>query len=302
MQAKTKFRAAALATVALGAAALPAASQAATVQVSNGTLLYQAAAGERNQLSIDIKNGFFHVTDGVAPLFTGTGCTTVNFREVNCNGVSRIDLQLGDNNDSTDLIPENGSRITVPVTIDGGAGDDFLVGSVGNDRISASSGNDVLHGVDGNDTLAASTGNDALFGGPGSDMLSGGTGKDEVHGGTEVDTITYKGRTTAVNVTLGDGLFNDGGSGEQDFTDGDIENVLGTEASDVIVGDSLANRITGFGGNDTITGGLGVDIIDAGEGNDRVKMKDNTADGLINCGNGTDTLERDTFDSQTSSC
>ncbi|MFT3666276.1 Ig-like domain-containing protein [Piscinibacter sp.] len=54
-------------------------------------------------------------------------------------------------------------------TIDGGAGNDSITGSAGNDR---------LIGGLGNDTLAGGAGNDILIGGQGDDTLTGGAGRD----------------------------------------------------------------------------------------------------------------------------
>ena len=65
-------------------------------------------------------------------------------------------------------------------TLDGGWGNDVLIGGAGDDTLSDSgwSGNDILIGGAGNDTLDAGNGNDILQGGTGNDVLSGGYGND----------------------------------------------------------------------------------------------------------------------------
>jgi Ca2+-binding RTX toxin-like protein len=69
----------------------------------------------------------------------------------------------------------------------GGAGDDSLTGSDGNDEIRGGAGADVVAGAGGNDTLVGDDGPDVLSGGPGSDGLTGGSGNDRLDGGSEPD-------------------------------------------------------------------------------------------------------------------
>src|SRR5579859_6924226 len=69
----------------------------------------------------------------------------------------------------------NASGFSGPVTLDGGAGDDVLIG--GPDTLGL--GADILLGGPGNDTLTGGRGNDTLDGGPGVNLLSE-TGQDVV--------------------------------------------------------------------------------------------------------------------------
>jgi Ca2+-binding RTX toxin-like protein len=98
-----------------------------------------------------------------------------------------------------------------PLVIDGGPGNDEIVGSTdpdklygreGNDEINAQDGADLLDGGSGNDFLTASEGNDTIVGGPGADSLSGGYGDDlldgddgeadtSFNGGPGTDTLYY---------------------------------------------------------------------------------------------------------------
>ncbi|MDY7004405.1 MAG: glycerophosphodiester phosphodiesterase family protein [Cyanobacteriota bacterium] len=75
-------------------------------------------------------------------------------------------------------------------TIVGLNGADTLVGGVGDDEIIGSRGNDFLYGQDGDDTLEGRPGFDFLFGGDGNDVLNGGQGRDRFNGGAGDDTIT----------------------------------------------------------------------------------------------------------------
>ncbi|MBI4755089.1 MAG: hypothetical protein HY778_06630 [Betaproteobacteria bacterium] len=62
--------------------------------------------------------------------------------------------------------------------LNGGTGDERLLGFGGNDALEGRSGNDALEGGAGDDTLDGGAGNDALIGGEGNDLLNGGSGAD----------------------------------------------------------------------------------------------------------------------------
>jgi large repetitive protein len=71
--------------------------------------------------------------------------------------------------------------------LQGGAGNDYIVGSdlndvligvLGDDVLMGGAGDDMLFGGDGNDTLMGGDGNDVLIGGKGNDTLTGGEGED----------------------------------------------------------------------------------------------------------------------------
>lgn len=68
------------------------------------------------------------------------------------------------------------------VSLYGGAGDDFLVGSVNGDLLDGGGGNDILIGglatTDVGDFLIGGAGNDIIIGGTGADYLVGGSGRD----------------------------------------------------------------------------------------------------------------------------
>ena len=92
------------------------------------------------------------------------------------------------------------------VTLEGGAGEDMLVGS---------HGDDVLRGGDGDDALDARGGNDALFGGGGNDGHSGGPGLDFMDGGDGNDFLD------AVEFAPGDTVLGGAGNDRADVDPGD---------------------------------------------------------------------------------
>nr|WP_303864727.1 bluetail domain-containing putative surface protein [Cylindrospermopsis raciborskii] len=74
--------------------------------------------------------------------------------------------------------------------INGGTGNDYLLGHKGDDIIDGGAGNDSLYGHDGNDIINGGTGDDYLYGHDGNDILDGGTGNDIINGEIGQDTLT----------------------------------------------------------------------------------------------------------------
>jgi uncharacterized repeat protein (TIGR01451 family) len=80
-------------------------------------------------------------------------------------------------------------------TVVGGAGNDVLCGTAGNDSITGGGGNDLIFGFGGNDTLTGGAGNDTMFGGAGADQMTGGDGNDRLFGNDGNDSMTGGGGT-----------------------------------------------------------------------------------------------------------
>ncbi|MGI9658789.1 MAG: calcium-binding protein, partial [Gaiellaceae bacterium] len=131
-------------------------------------------------------------------------------------------------------------------------------------------------------------------------ILDGAGGADVLSGGIGVDTVDYSSRTLAVNVDL-DGIPDDGEAGEGDNVITDIEDILGGSGPDRLRGGGGANRLVGGAGADDLDGLAGPDTIEAGAGADTIQAKDGTTD-VITCGDGKDSLTRDTQDVVVSDC
>jgi Ca2+-binding RTX toxin-like protein len=71
----------------------------------------------------------------------------------------------------------------VAPALEGGDGDDCLLGTWESDVVVGNAGNDFLDGGYGNDVLNGGEGNDTLFGGEGDDMLDAGAGDATLDGG-----------------------------------------------------------------------------------------------------------------------
>jgi Ca2+-binding RTX toxin-like protein len=192
----------------------------------------------------------------------------------------------------------------IPVTIFGTDGNDTITGTDGSDIIATGDGNDVVFGLGAQDTVCLGQGNDRFVGGPGADEFVA----ESVVDGSDIfendgsDVVSYKARTTAVNVTL-DGVANDGQAGEGDnmgtaavlVEGGSGNDVLNVEFAAAHGGpgdDRLTSRRFLFGeaGNDTLThiGGLRTEM-ECGDGNDRMIDK-GTGGSSMQGGNGNDVL------------
>jgi hypothetical protein len=220
----------------------------------------------------------------------------------------------------------------------------------GNDRIRvATDETEIIDGGPGNDLLIGRGGNDVLDGGPGDDLLEqtegscsdegGSLGADALIGGTGRDNLDATCREAATSITL-DGQANDGSEGEGDDVGSDIEVIEGSDGGTRFVGDGGPNVfkggdgpteaigeggddelyggveddtidggpgddvVMGYGGGDTIDGGPGMDqvegeggstITDGTGGPDRIMTADGFQD-TVACGSGADSLVADSID------
>ena len=157
-------------------------------------VVYDAAPGEYNELSIMLQSGQFTIQDGTL----GTRDTLYVQAQPPCehdqtpqpstglidafcpaSGVSRIAVVVGDGNDFVSI---GGMTSTdYPSAID--AGD-------GADRVWGGPQDDVIHGGAGNDTLTGNAGRDELFGDAGDDVIDAADGvPDRIFCGTGYDIV-----------------------------------------------------------------------------------------------------------------
>ncbi len=118
--------------------------------------------------------------------------------------------------------------------IEGGDGNDTLIGSGEGERLYGYDGSDDLYGGGGNDLIRGGSGNDTLNGGDGSDTLIDGSGQDTFNGGNGDDFIWATSDQFAA-VDGGDGfdeLMLDGGI-NLDMTDPGTGPVSGIEQIDL---------------------------------------------------------------------
>jgi hypothetical protein len=201
----------------------------------------------------------------------------------------------GDGNDNLDA-----SKVNFAVTMDGGQGNDSLVGGGGNDLFFGGAGNDNAKGFGGNDSLEGGDGNDNLDGGLGSDTLTGGLGNDTFTGGgtasdpgSDVWKEAFNGSITVTAAGSSGALGSDSRSGIEGIllTGGggaDVVNASGATVSVTLIGGDGNDTLTGGTANDLLQGGNGNDSLMGGTGNDRLEGQDGNDD--LTGGAGTDAL------------
>jgi Ca2+-binding RTX toxin-like protein len=212
------------------------------------------------------------------------------------------------------------------VTINGNDGDDtfeaagnlaplaqlVLDGGAGNDRILGSNGNDVLLGGAGDDFIDGQQGADVARMGAGDDLFQWdpGDGSDVVEGEAGTDTLLFNG--SAANE-----IFTIAANGERESFKRDLGNIVmdidGIErieahagaGNDTIDASGLPagratlrlfaedgdDRVIGSAGVDFINGGRGTDTVSMGAGNDRFQWNPGEGSDVIDGQAGFDTHE-----------
>ena len=191
-------------------------------------------------------------------------------------GVSYGSLNLLSPNSSEYLITIYGSAgadiihaLPDGQAIDGGEGNDQLIGSSSADLLYGNNGSDLIQGFGGDDELLVG-GGDTVEGGLGDDYLLyegvGGTGTFD--GGAGVDILDLSYATSSINITMG--LAAPAGY----MTALNMELVAGGDYNDTIYGTNGDDLLAGLGGADHLVGGAGDDLIDGGAGGDTIEGGD----------------------------
>ncbi len=182
-------------------------------------------------------------------------------------GINSIVGDALEGNDVVTVAP----NVFLPVTLQGGAGNDQLTAGGGPANLQGGPGNDSLTGGNDEDTLDGGDGDDVLIAGRGADTLLGGAGNDYLDGGRDEDLLL-------------------GGDGDdQMFGDFGVDEIDGQAGDDVIDGGRGDDLLRGGTGNDNISGGRGDDSIDGGAGDDELFGQEGGDE--IEGGDGHDTIE-----------
>ncbi|HYC01896.1 MAG TPA: hypothetical protein VED40_01300 [Azospirillaceae bacterium] len=221
-------------------------------------------------IETSIANASFAETGGTVTVTIGGGSPAT----VKLTNVERVGFTDGGVDLATRSFPVAG-------------GTQYFGTEIAGDSIDGGTGNDLLIGFGGADTLAGAGGNDLLEGGAGADKLDGGAGTADIarYGGNFADyTITKMGGVvTVVDNSTADGTdtlenvealqfkdsfhriaveTKDRGSGGRD--------IYGTVIGEDIDGTVFDDGIVARQGNDTVDGGAGGDYIDGEEGDDSI--------------------------------
>jgi len=165
-----------------------------------------------------------------------------------------------------------------------GNADSNGTGNSQNNQLTGNSGNNVLDGKAGLDTFAGGSGNDTYL----LDMEGELANVTENAGqGTDTLTVVYANTAAAKSIALTGNLANI----ENVLLSGaGLFNVLGNGLANVLTGNASVNRLEGAAGNDTLDGQGGADQLIGGQGDDVYKV-DQLGDVLTeNADEGTDTV------------
>ena len=124
-----------------------------------------------------------------------------------------------------------------------------------------------LWGGTAGDVLNGGLSDDLLQGNDGDDILNGGAGDDTLDGGAGIDTADYSAAGGAVAAYLNSGTTN-GTYGVDALIS--IENLIGSDFDDRLVGDAGANVLRGGAGNDILKTKGGDDVVYGGTGDDTI--------------------------------
>ena len=189
--------------------------------------------------------------------------------------VTRVSINGGGGNDFIDCLPlAVNEQTTHPVILEGGAGDDYLIGS---------KNDDAMYGGVGDDVLIAGPGADRVFGDDGADKLLGDDGDDYLSGAAQKDTLEGG---------LGNDRLNGNGGNDRLFGNAGIDRLYGYDGADWLDGGSSNDRLEGGGGLDTMLGQKGNDHFFAKDSEvDQLFGGDGTDDAAINSGDVVATIE-----------
>ena len=213
----------ALSAALIALAALPAGSLAATastlVDGQRRWVLYDAGAGEVNDLLVQVSRSSrtVRLQDTGAAIEAGPGCRSVPPTWVYCSldglRVRLVQADLGDGDDRADA--ETLSADAAQVNIVGDVGDDVLRGHgpsrfalggyAGDDVLVGSVGPDVLRGQAGADLISGRAGDDLMIGDEGRDVLRAGLGRDRLFGGVDGDRLDARDGAQDAVVSCGEG-------------------------------------------------------------------------------------------------
>jgi Ca2+-binding RTX toxin-like protein len=216
-----------------------------TVQLDGKTLVYTAAAGEANRVTITAGASSISVSEIGPSVTAGGGCSSTGPSSATCpaTAITAISVSTGDGNDTARV---NGS---IPATFYDGPG------------------------------------NDTMTGGSAGDTFVSGTGADVLGGGAGVDVVDYSARTNALTVTIdGVANDGEAGEGDNVKTDVEMvtggsgnDSLTGSGSNNSLYGGPGADSLSGGSGNDLLDGGSGPDVLNGGAGTDTADYSSRSA-------------------------
>ncbi len=157
--------------------------------------------------------------------------------------------------------------------LDGGAGNDILVGSIGNDVLNGGSGNDIMQGGLGADTFIIDSSNDVISADDGGDTVISAISLNLLPDNIVIASLMNV--STALNLN--------GNSSDNTLKGNNFNNTLnGNDGNDVLKGNAGNDNLNGGLGNDWLQGGAGNDNLEGGDGIDTADYSQSTGNVFVN--------------------
>jgi Ca2+-binding RTX toxin-like protein len=193
------------------------------------------------------------------------------------NSVDSILLRGLGGNDTLDATELRSGATQYAAALDGGAGNDTLVGNITNE----------LRGGDGNDTFNVDF-SGGFISGDVTPTIDGGSGTDTIVSTGYVSQLDMRLYGTVENAQVPGGwvwgnelnnliTLTGGGSGGFVHAGGGNDTINGSSSGDTIFGEAGNDSIVGSGGDDSIDGGAGADTMKGGTGRDTIEYGSRTA-------------------------
>jgi Ca2+-binding RTX toxin-like protein len=169
-----------------------------------------------------------------------------------------------------------GNNSSFALTLDGAAGDDWLIGSSLNDTMLGGANNDVLQGLSGTNLMSGGTGDDQYFSTAAADVITEnfGEGRDTLYVDYNVTALaanveqlySYGGVTIGNGNTLDNTIYANNNTVSMSLDSGaGADLIFGSNFGDTIIGGAGNDILIGLGGADrfayTTAGNMGADII-----------------------------------------
>ncbi|CAN0453128.1 unnamed protein product, partial [Ectocarpus sp. 8 AP-2014] len=169
--------------------------------------------------------------------------------------------------------------VVVPGKITGDNADNFITVGDGIEEVEGGAGNDRLLGEEGSQTLTGGSGNDtfAIVADSGSDTITDFDAANEFIDLSEIEDFGFAQAQGVLSQSGSDVLIDFGDGNVTRIANTDLEDLTSdrfgdtnSDIADTITGNAASNVISGFGGNDIIDAGGGNDTITGGKGNDSI--------------------------------
>ncbi|HSI35033.1 MAG: calcium-binding protein [Phycisphaerae bacterium] len=232
-----------------------------TVLRSGSTLRVGGDAGVKNQITLRM------AADGDSIAVTINGATQV----VTTDDLDKIRI-AGAELDDTIRIQETLNEFDITCSIEGLAGNDFIVCGGANDFVYGGDGHDTVRLGNGRNKAYGEAGNDHLTGGDGRDLLVGGAGHDQLEGGDARDEITGDNGNDVLYGGDDADLLIGGRGNDLVFGDAGRDVLIGNTGADTMFGGTDHDELFGNEDNDVLSGDAGRDSIWGGAGSDRISQ------------------------------